>query len=400
MLSHKQLTDILKRSMLKAAKLPLVFLLFGIIMIMVANIDDHIPLPELKSFFDLADKIGAIFMALAVLTFIYQLLMYACRRYEVKLNENHPIAALIVSSVRRGLRIILVLATINIIISIVGPTKVYLVLANNILNTAIIASIGWITIQIIYTFEAVIYQDMIKTKQKDHKRSKALYTKVHIMRNIATVIIIFITLAAILMSFSSVRNIGISLLASAGFLTAIIGLAAQKALFSVFSGLQIALSHAIKIGDTVVIDKESGIIEEITFTYVTLKLGDRRRLIVPISNFIDRSFENWSHEANSLRSSILIYVDFMMPIEPLRQELIGILKQSDHWNGEAGKLQVANLNQQSVELRIQVSASNADKLSDLRAEVREKMLRYIQDHYPQYFPIQRTQEQISVDSSG
>jgi len=207
---------------------------------------------------------------------------------------------------------------INIIITIAGPSKFYLLLANNVLDILIICSVGWIAIQIFYTFEAILYQHMMSLSRHEHIRAKALYTKMHIIRNITTVVIVIITIAAVLMSFSSVRNIGISLLASAGFLTAIIGLSAQKTLFSLFSGLQIALSQEIKIGDIVVIENASGIIEEITFTYVTLKLGDRRRLVVPIHYFVDKPFENWSREVDGLRSSFFLYVDYLLPIEPLR----------------------------------------------------------------------------------
>jgi small-conductance mechanosensitive channel len=183
-----------------------------------------------------------------------------------------------------------------------------------------------------------------------------------------------------------VRNIGISLLASAGFLTAMIGIAAQKTLFSLFSGIQIAFSQIIKIGDLVLVNNESGIIEEITFTFVTLKLGDRRRLIIPISQFVEKPFENWSRDEEGIRSSLLFYVDYRMPIEPLRDELDRILTTSEFWDKNAKKLQVANLKERSVELRIQVSAKNADDLSDLKADVREKMLAFIRENYPRYLP--------------
>lgn len=383
---HQTKTQIIRRLMIRAAKLPLVYIIIGTLLIALAYIDDIFPLTEYKQLFDLTDSVGNIFLALALLSFIYKFSVLLLRRTEKRLYPNHRVASVIITSFRKGLRVIYFLAFVNIVITIIGPTKYYLVLANTIINTTIIASIGWIAIQALYTFETVVYQQMFVVASKENKRAKALYTKTHVIRNVATVVIIVITIAAILMSFSSVRNIGISLLASAGFLTAIIGLAAQRTLFSVFSGLQIALSQQIKIGDVVVVDKDSGIIEEITFTYVTLKLGDRRRMIVPISYFIERPFENWSHDHDSLRSSILLHVDHLMPIPPLREKLTAILSESHHWDGIASKLQVANLGSQSVEVRIQVSAANADRLSDLRAEVREKMLVFIQQNYPQYFP--------------
>lgn len=373
----------------RAAKLPLLYVLIGLFFATMSYVDNVFTLTEWAPLFDLSDKIGTIFFALAATTFIYKTIWLICRLTEKKLVEKHAVASLILTSMRKGLRIIYLLAVINIIITIIGPSKFYLVLANSILEIMIICSIGWVTVQIFYTFEAILYQHMMSLSRHENIRAKALYTKMHIIRNITTVVIVIITIAAILMSFSSVRNIGISLLASAGFLTAIIGLSAQKTLFSLFSGLQIALSQEIKIGDIVVIENTSGIIEEITFTYVTLKLGDRRRLVVPINYFVEKPFENWSREADSLRSSFFLYVDYLLPIDPLREELDRILKASTFWDGTASKLQVSNLTERCVELRIQVSAANADDISDLRAEVREKLLSFIREHYPNFLPKMR-----------
>lgn len=380
------LGSFIRRIMFRAARVPALLLIIGFVLVAFADIDDLFPVIHYKAAFDLTDKIGDFFIAFAIITFIYQFIVLLCRWYEKKSAEAHKVTAIILSSLRKGLRIIYILAVINIIIINLGPTRFYLVLANNIINVIIIGSIGWIAIQILYTYEAVVYQHMMKLSSHEHLRAKALYTRTHIIRNIATFVIIIVTIAAVLMSFSSVRNIGISLLASAGFLTAIVGLSAQKTLVALFSGLQIALSHAIKIGDIVVIDNISGIVEEITFTYVTLKLGDRRRLVVPINYFIERPFENWSREGDSLRSSLLFYIDYMLPIEPLREELDRILKSSHYWDKRASKLQVSNLTERSVEIRVQVSASNADNLSDLRAEVREKLLAYIRQNHADHFP--------------
>lgn len=377
---------LLRRIMLRAAKLPLIYFVTGLTLIALAYIDDIFPLTQWKNIFDMTDKLGEFFISLSGLTFIYNFFVYACLRYEQKFTGNHTIASLVVSSIRKGSRVIFILIAINVFISIAAPAKTELMAANKIIHAIIIGSISWVIIQILYTIEAVIHQYMRTLAHEEQVRVNEIYTKVRILRNISSVVIIVIAIASILMSFDSVKNIGISLLASAGFLTAIIGLSAQKTLFSLFSGLQIAISQPIKIGDIVVIEKESGMVEEITFTYVTLKLGDRRRLVVPINYFVERPFENWSRDANSLRSSLHLHVDHMMPIEPLRQELDNILLTSPHWDGAAKKLQVANLNGNSVEIRIQVSAANADKLSDLRAEVREKILLFMQTHYPTYFP--------------
>ncbi|EKD70316.1 MAG: MscS mechanosensitive ion channel [uncultured bacterium] len=379
--------NLLIRTTMRAAKLPILYFIFGTVLIASSYIDNIFPITQWKNLFDLTDKIGSIFITLAFITFAYKFTVISVRLIEKSLLlKNKKVASLILSSLRKGLRIIFILIAINIIITIIAPTEFYLTLANNIIKTIIIIAIGWIAIQILYTIEAVLYEYASTIESQNQLRAKALYTKTHIIRNITTVLIVFITIAALLMSFSSVRNIGISLLASAGFLTAIIGLSAQKTLFSVFSGLQIALSQVIKIGDMVVIENESGIIEEVTFTYVTLKLGDRRRMIVPINYFIEKPFENWSHDGDSIRSSFVFHVDHLMPIEPLRTEINRIIENSIFWDGVAKKIHVNELTKDSVEIRVQVSAINADNLADLRIEVREKILEFMQKNYAEYFP--------------
>lgn len=384
---EKPKRSIFTRIFFRAIRIPLLYMIAGIICLMLSTVDDIVvQLGRFKHIFDLSDKIGNILIVLALIIFIYNFSVLVCRHFESKLKDTHKMSVLILSNIRKSLRIIFVLVAINAIISLLGPSKNYEYIINNTINTIIIGSIGWIAIQALYTFEAYIFQRMGKMSIEDNGRAKAIYTKTHILRNIGTSVIIFITMAAILMSFSSFRNIGISLLASAGFLTAIIGLSAQKTLFSLSSGLQIALAQPIRIGDTVVIDKDAGVIEEITLTYVTMKMGDRKRLIVPISYFIEKPFENWSHDAKSLRSSLVFHVGFKLPINILRAEFERIVESSAAWDGEVKKLQVADLNEKNVEIKIQISAENADKLSDLRSEIREKILDFIQRNYPEGFP--------------
>jgi small-conductance mechanosensitive channel len=387
MLLDKNQTEALRKMILKAARIPFIILCIGITLTLLSFIDDAItPLTRWRNIFDITDKVGNFFIVFAIVIFIYELFTTLLINVEKKISVNHKVASVVLLGIRKSLRVILVLTTISIIIAQLEPTQFYVVLANNLINIIIIGSIGWIAIQILYTIETALYHHMLSLTRQEHIKAKAIYTKMRIIRNIGTVVIIIISSAAILMSFNSVRNIGISLLASAGFLTAIIGLSAQKTLFSLFSGLQIILSQTIKIGDVVVIEDESGIIEEITFTYVTIKLGDKRRLIVPINFFIDKPFENWSREGHNICCSLKFNVDFMMPIEALRTELDNVLDNSKLWDGDAKTLQVSNLTDKAVEIRIQISAANADDLADLRSEVREKLLTFIQDNYPSYFP--------------
>jgi small-conductance mechanosensitive channel len=301
------------------------------------------------------------------------------------LREPHRITSLVLINIRKGLVVILILIAINVIIALLEPTHFYLTLTHNITRSVFIIAMGVIAIQVIYTIEEVIYQQ-ISGSRKETKRAKALYTKARILRNITTVLIILITIGALLMSFNSVRNLGVSILASAGFLTAIIGFAAQKPLGSFFSGLQIAITQPIKIGDLVFVQGQSGIIEELTFTYVAIKLGDKRRLIVPIHTFIETPFENWSRESDGLQNSIYLNVDYAIPITPLREHLTKILQSSTYWDGATNLLYISNLGEYSVQIRIQVSAAYPANLWNLMTEVREKMLAFLQENYADKLP--------------
>lgn len=387
-LVHKEKSDWIRKIFLHAIRIPLVYFFIGSLLIALSYIDNFFPLTKYKNIFDVTDQVGKIILSFALLGFAYRFTVLMLLHEEQKIHNR--VAALIMASIRKGLRIILWLAVIDIVITFLGPAQAYLSLANDLLKTIMIGAIGWIVLQTLYTFEAIIDKKIEIQAQKDRRAAKALYTKVHILRNIATVLVILLTIAAILMSFQGVRNIGISLLASAGVATAILGLAAQKPLFSLFSGLHIALSQPIKIGDVVVVENQSGTIEEITFTYVIIKLDDNRRMIVPISYFLDKQFENWSRDPDGMQSTIHLYVDYLMPIQPLREQLDKILANSSFWDKNTGKLTVGNISERSVEINLQVSADNATALSNLKAEIREQMLAFIQGNYPDYFPQSRS----------
>lgn len=391
--------NVLLRIIFHSAKIPLIYLILGLTFIGLSYIDDIFSITSYKNLFTITDKMGSMLISLSILTLIYNFIVLSFWHYEKKLDSNQHLLALVISNLRKGLRIIFILIAINIFILLVGPNTFYLSLADNIIKTIIIASIGWIAIQLFYTFEAAVYQQMMRLSREEGIKVKALYTKMHIIRNLATVVILIITIAAILMSFSSVKNIGISLLASAGFLTAIAGLAAQKTLFSLFAGLQLALSQMIKIGDTVVIENTTGTIEEISFTYITLKLADKRRLVLPINYFIDKPFQNWSQDGGNFKDYVYFYIDFMMPIEPLRQELDTILQASPHWDGQLKKLQVSDLTDHAVQISVQMSARTADHLAELRSEIREKLLSFINQYYPQYLPKIRFPTQYETGTS-
>jgi len=188
------------------------------------------------------------------------------------------------------------------------------------------------------------------------------------------------------MSFAKVRHIGVSILASAGIVGIVIGFAAQKTLGNFIAGIQIAIAQPIRLDDVVIIEDEWGWIEEITLTFVVVRIWDLRRLVVPISYFLEKPFQNWTRTAADLLGTVFIYTDYTVPVEEIRNELTHILENSPRWDKKVNALQVTNATEKTVELRALMSAADSSIMWDLRCEVREKLLEFLQQRFPECLP--------------
>ena len=195
-----------------------------------------------------------------------------------------------------------------------------------------------------------------------------------------------LALAAILMTFDKVRQLGASILASAGIAGIIVGLAAQRSIATLLAGIQIALTQPIRIDDVVIVENEWGRIEEITLTYVVVRIWDLRRLIVPITYFIEKPFQNWTRISADLLGTVFLYTDYTVPIQAVREELRRILEGSEKWDRRVCVLQVTDTTERTVQLRALVSAADSSKAWDLRCEVREKLVDFLQKNYPHALP--------------
>lgn len=220
----------------------------------------------------------------------------------------------------------------------------------------------------------------------DNLKSRKLYTQYNILERIVIFIIIIIATAIALMLFDGVKNIGISLFASAGVAGLIIGLSAQKALGTVLAGLQIALTQPIRIDDVVVVEGEWGKIEEINLTFVVIRIWDSRRLVVPSTYFLDKPFQNWTRTSADILGTVFIYTDYTMPFEPLRKELTRLLESNSLWDKKVNVLQITDAKESTVEIRALMSAADSPDAWDLRVYVREKLIEFIQREYPQCLP--------------
>ncbi|MCX6178090.1 MAG: mechanosensitive ion channel [Chlorobiales bacterium] len=248
-----------------------------------------------------------------------------------------------------------------------------------------IIGIVWFMMRLFRLFEEFILQHY-SAKVKENESARKIATHVSLARKILNVIFVLIGISGVLMTFDTVRQVGLSILASAGIAGVILGFAAQKSLTTLIAGIQIAITQPISIGDVVVVEKEWGRIEDITLTYVVVQLWDQRRLIVPITWFIDRPFQNWSRTSSELLGTVFLYMDYDIQPETLRHELERIVTSTPLWDQRIAKMHVTNTSEKSVEMRALVSAANSSDLWELRCLVREQLIEFIRTSYPGWLP--------------
>lgn len=294
--------------------------------------------------------------------------------------------------VLNGLKILFTLAILYLLLPTLRLTPYYFHIAEKILNVLLISAITWIVLQVISAGENIAIH-RYENKVMDSFKARGIYTQIHILKKIMFILVMCISIALMLMVFDSVKELGTSILASAGLATAIIGFAGQKSIGSILSGFQLALTQPIRIKDQVIVEGEFGEIEEITLTYVVIKLWDLRRLIVPVSYFMEKPFQNWTRTSKDLLVTVFFYFDYTLPIEPLRDQLQKILNQSQYWNKKLGQLQMTDAKDSVIEIRVLSSADDTGSAWNLRCEIREKLITFVREKYPHCLP--RTRADIA-----
>ena len=252
----------------------------------------------------------------------------------------------------------------------------------------LILSFGWLLLRLVRVVEDIAHEHY-SVRRNDPYKTRKIKTQLQFIRRLLVVIILILVTAAILLSFPQVRSIGATLLTSAGVAGIIIGFAAQKSIANLLAGLQIAITQPIKLDDSVIVEGEWGRIEEITLTYVVVKIWDMRRIVLPINYFIEKPFQNWTRNSAELLGPIILFVDYKLPIEALRTQLSEILKTEPLWDQNVEVVQVMDTTEKCMVVRILVSAKDAPTAWDLRCSVREKLITFIQQKYPEAFPINR-----------
>jgi small-conductance mechanosensitive channel len=250
----------------------------------------------------------------------------------------------------------------------------------------LILCFGWLLISLISVLDEFLRERFVSGAVRDERRARRILTRVGILDRVLTVLVVVLTAAAMLVTFEQGRAIGASILASAGIAGLVLGIAARPAAEHLIAGLQVALTEPFHIDDVVIVEGEWGRIEEITSTYVVVRIWDLRRLIVPLSYFLEKPFQNWSRSGTALLAQVTVEVDYSTPVTEVREKVGEIVTGSPLWDHGTWNLQVVEAGERTMRLRILASAADSGNAWNLRCEIREKVIAYLQERHPCALP--------------
>jgi small-conductance mechanosensitive channel len=285
----------------------------------------------------------------------------------------------------KTLRVVVPVVAVILALPVIGLPPAYSGVLAKVSSLMIIGTVSWVLMQSVCASEKMLLS-RYDIKAADNLQARKVYTQVHVISKTIYVLIGIFTIASALMLFEEVRRFGASILASAGVLGIIVGFAAQRTIANLFAGFQLAMTQPIRMDDVLIVENEWGRVEEITLTYVVIRIWDDRRLVVPLSYFIEKPFQNWTRVSAQLMGSVFLWVDYTVPVEELRAAVKRIVEASPLWDRRFWNLQVTDTSEHAVQLRILVTTADSSKGWDLRCEVREKIIAFIQKNHPDSLP--------------
>lgn len=277
------------------------------------------------------------------------------------------------------------LAALQVVWTAAPDTLRWIANVRHVNGLLLIAAITWLAIRAVRgVARGIIARHPVESD--DNLLARRVQTQATVLSRSAMVVIFIAGASMALMTFPGARQLGASLLASAGVVGLVAGIAARPVFSNLISGLQLALAQPLRLDDVLIVKGEWGRVEEITGTYVVLKIWDERRLIIPLQWFIENPFENWTRSSSQILGTVMLYLDYATPVEPLRQEAERVVKAAPEWDSRVFAVQVTDTTERAMQVRILVSAANAGKAFDLRCRVREQMLAFVAREYPQCLP--------------
>lgn len=316
-----------------------------------------------------------------------------------RIAAPYPLSTVILRYIKKPALVVLVIILIEFVWTEAPETLRFIAPLRDAAAFALIGAFTWLSVRLAAAIgEAIIQAHPLDSA--DNLQARGIHTQARVLARSVMLVIVIVGIGGALMTIPGVRQIGASLLASAGVAGLIAGIAARPVLGNLIAGLQIALSQPLRLDDVVVIKDEWGRIEEITGTYVSVRLWDQRRLIVPLQWFIENPFANWTRNSSHIIGTVFLHVDYRMPLAPLREELGRILEQAPEWDRRVQVLQVTDATERTMQLRVLVSSQDSGLNWDLRCRVREGLLMFVQAQYPQYLPRARADVAAELENLG
>jgi small-conductance mechanosensitive channel len=333
-----------------------------------------------------------IVMAAAAGSAVHALLFAIARR--VAARPDAEVGEQVVRYARRPMRLIMPLVAIQLFFPVLTPflTSPVFQSLRHVLGLGLIAGVAWLFVSVSRVIDDALGL-RFRMDVSDNLVARRIHTQARVLRRSVTVLVVILTIGVMLMTFPQVRELGASVLASAGLAGIVVGFAARPVLQNIIAGIQIAIAQPIRIDDVVIIEGEWGRIEEFTATYVVVRIWDQRRLIVPLNHFIENTFQNWTRRDSEILGTVFLHVDYTVPIEELRQELHRLLDSNEKWDRRAWGLVVTDATDRAVEIRALMSAPDAGTAWDLRCEIREQLITFLQTRYPSALPRVRAELQ-------
>ncbi|CAM3808139.1 mechanosensitive ion channel family protein [Mucilaginibacter galii] len=329
--------------------------------------------------------VSAIIIGLILKTITSALL----KRYAKKEETDYSFFRSIITYLSVPITYFIPLLILKLSIPLMRMNVAYINLVDRIISILLIVSFASLLIRAINVLEDYVYH-IYDLNKADNLKERKIRTQLRFVRKLVVAIIVCVTIALILLSFESFRRLGTGLLTGVGIGGIIIGFAAQNSLGNLLAGMQLAFTQPIRIDDVLVVENEWGRVEDITLTYVVLRIWDQRRLILPINYFIQKPFQNWTRISADIIGTVFIYMDYTIPLEPLRVEFNRVLALSPLWDNRVSVLQLTDAKEHTIEIRMLVSSRNSSDAFDLRCYIRENMISFIQQNYPDSLPKLRT----------
>jgi small-conductance mechanosensitive channel len=336
--------------------------------------------------------VGAIVLALAVVASLT--VHWAVERLSRRTFARRPGVQALVASTRALTRLAFVTIALALVLPAVDLSPYVAALFATALPFIFVILLGWIAL-IAVDIGVNAYLARFRLDAADNLLARKHVTQMRVLKRVISTIVILITAGAALMTIGAVRQVGVSLFASAGVAGLAVGLAARPVLANLIAGIQLAMTQPIRIEDAVIVENEWGWIEDITSTFVVVRLWDLRRMVVPLSYFMEKPFQNWTREGAAIIGSVLLYLDYAAPIEAIRAKAAEIAAASALWDRKVVNTAVTDTRERVIEVRVLVSAANASAAFSLRCEMREKLIAFLRGEHPESLPRARME---TVDS--